>query len=75
MPINTKNGSNKVNVVWSGTLQPGATTREKGWKMQDYKQPDIGVDNTRGTLTLVSYQIENDWIKTIRKNNRKTREY
>ena len=75
VPINTKNGSNKVNVVWNGTLRPGEKTGRKNWKMQNYRAPAIGIMNTRGCMTLVSYQIDRDWIKTIRKNNRVTLEY
>ena len=30
---------------------------------------------TRGVVTIVSYQIDDDWIKTIRKNNRQNSEW
>lgn len=75
MEINKKNGSNKVDVVWSGSLAPGETTGSGHWKMVNYKAPKDGLSHTRGTLTLVSYQIENDWIKTIREFNRPSMDY
>ena len=68
--INTKNGSNKVDVVWSGKLAPGKKTGENHWKMVHFKTPSCGMDMTRGQITVYSYQIEHDWVKTIRKNHR-----
>ena len=75
IPINTKDGSNMVHVVWNGVLQPGETTGKKNWKMENYKAPEIGMDNTRGTVVMVSYVIDGDWVKTIRKNHRVSHEY
>lgn len=73
--INRKNGSNKVDVVWSGSLAPGETTGRGNWKMVNYQPPKNGPDATRGFVTVVSYQIDNDWIKTIRQSNRPWKEY
>ena len=73
--INTKDGSNKVDIVWSGTLAPGETTGTRHWKMSNYRAPSKGIYTTRGTVTLYSFQIENDWIKTIREHNRTTKDY
>ena len=67
--INTKNGSNKVELVWTGVLDPGRSTGENRWKMVDFKVPSCGMDMTRGQITVISYQIDHDWIKIIRKNN------
>ena len=75
LEINTKDGSNKVQVIWSGTLLPGETTGKNHWKMKDYKAPSAGIYTTRGFVTLYSYQIDDDWIKTIRERNRVTKEY
>ena len=75
IPINTKNGSNKVEVVWSGRLYPGESTGANHWKMSAYQAPSIGVGRTRGIVTLHSFQIENDWIKVIREKNRQWKEY
>jgi len=68
--INTKNGSNKVNVVWSGTLPPGGTTGQRNWRMVNFRTPDCGMSMTRGSITIVSFQIDGDWIKTITKSHR-----
>ena len=68
--INTKNGSNKVQLVWTGVLEPGRTTGQNRWKMVDFKKPSCGMDMTRGRITVISYQIDHDWIKTIREKNR-----
>ena len=73
--INTKNGSNKVDVVWSGTLPPGSTTGKAHWKMVSFKTPSCGMDMTRGQITVYSYQIDGDWIKTIRKARRPHKEW
>ena len=67
---NTKNGSNKVDVVWTGSLAPGETTGKGRWKMVYFMTPSCGMDMTRGDITVYRYQIDNDWVKTIRKNFR-----
>jgi len=33
------------------------------------------MDITRGAIVLMSYQIENDWIKTIRERYRQSQEW
>ena len=62
----------------SGTVTiccaPGETTTKNRWKMVDYKPPR-DIYSTRGTITLVSYQIDRDWIKVIRENRRPWKEY
>ena len=68
--INTKNGSNKVDLVWSGTLPPGGTTGQRNWRMVNFKTPSCGMNNTRGSITIISYQIDGDWIKTITNRHR-----
>ena len=67
--INTKNGSNTVEIVWGGSLASGKTTGQSGWRMINYMKPSCGMDYTRGQITIKSYQIDNDWIKCIRKKN------
>lgn len=79
VPINTRydksdRRANKVNIVWNGVLNPGETTTKNRWKMVDYKPPR-DIYSTRGTITLVSYQIDRDWIKVIRENRRPWKEY
>ena len=75
LAVNTKDGSNKVEVVWNGTLYPGESTGKSNWKMVNYRVPKDGIYSTRGIVTLHSYQIENDWIKIIREHNRQWKEY
>ena len=67
--INTRNGSNKVEIVWSGTLSPGSKTGPRNWRMVNFKTPSCGMDMTRGQITVISFQIDNDWIKTITRRN------
>ena len=73
--VNTKNGSNKVDIVWSGTLQPGQSTGARHWKMVNYSAPSQSIVNTTGTITLYQFQIDNDWIKTIRERHRSKKNY
>ena len=73
--INTKDGSNKVEIVWTGYLGNGETTGKSGWKMVNYRVPGNGIYSTRGIVTLVGFQINNDWIKMIRERNRVWKEY
>lgn len=65
IPINTKDNSNTVKMVWYGTLNPGETTGKSRWKMVDYRAPDIDLNRTYKLITLESYQIDNDWIKYL----------
>ena len=73
--VNTKNGGNKVECVWTGSLGPGETTGSRHWKMVNYKAPKDGIRSTTGTVTLVSFQIDNDWIKLIPSSRRTTMNY
>lgn len=72
--VNTRNGSNVVKVVYNKLLAPGKSTPEDGWKLIDYDR--VGV-NEHGLaairVRIAEFQIDNDWVKTIRKNNRKVR--
>ena len=68
--INTQNGSNKVDMVWYGTLNHGKSTGKSSWRLVNFMTPSCGMYNTRGDIKIVSYQIDNDWIKTIRTKNR-----
>ena len=75
IPINKKTKKNVVEVVWTGTLRPGQTTGKTHWKMVNYKAPSVGIYSTRGTMTVISYQIEDDWVKTIRSKYRVLKDY
>lgn len=72
--VNTKDGSNTVTVVWKKPVDPGETTGKDLWQMVNYQAP-ADMMKTRGVVTIVSYQIDDDWIKTIRKNNRQNSEW
>jgi uncharacterized protein YjdB len=74
LEINKKDGSNLVEVVWTGQLAPGETTGTRHWKMMNYAAP-AHMNKTTGRITLVSFQINGDWIKTIRTSNRPILEY
>lgn len=70
IPINQKDKSHVVKAVWKKALAPGEeTTLKAPWQMVDYVAP-ADMDITRGTVFLVSYQVEDDWIKTIREKHR-----
>ena len=73
-PVNKRNGSNTVRVVYNKTLAPGKTTSEDGWKPVDY---DRDLVNTEGMaairVRIAEFQIDNDWVKTVRKNNRQAK--
>ena len=73
--INKKTGSNKIDMVWTGRLMPGETTGKENWKMINFICPNGGMKPTSGTVTVYCYQIDNDWVKTIRKAHRKTMSY
>ena len=75
LPINTRTGSNTVDLVWNGTLRPGETTGKGGWQLRDFRLDMLDISDTCGTVTVYEYQIDNDWVKTIRTKNRTTRKY
>ena len=56
--------------LWAGTLPPGGTTGQRNWRMVNFRTPDCGMSMTRGSITIVSFQIDGDWIKTITKSHR-----
>ncbi|MBQ4436041.1 MAG: Ig-like domain-containing protein [Clostridia bacterium] len=63
-PVNTKDGSNIVRATYSKRLRPGRTTPEDQWTFENYDK-DYGFQWM--TVRVVSYQIDNDWVKTIPK--------
>ena len=67
MAVNTKTGKNIVTGVYNKNLAPGQTTRIDLWKMQDY-DPQMGFAGMR--VRIAQFQIEGDWVKVVRKNNR-----
>ena len=68
--VNTKTGKNIVTGIYNKNLAPGQTTKVDLWKMQDY-DPQIGFAGMR--VRIAQFQIEGDWVKVVRKNNRQTK--
>ena len=65
LPVNTKDGSNEITAVWSTPLTRGDNTGREYWRMYNYSAPSRMRD-TAGEIRIVSFQIDYDWIKTIR---------
>ena len=70
--INAKDGSNICKATYRGNIAPGRYSPDNGWKMIDY---DENVEFGQMIVRVVEYQIENDWIKVLRKNVQPTYEY
>ena len=74
--MNKKDGSNVVKAVYSKKLAPGATTKEDQWKLVNY---DKDLANQTGFAAIVvrvtEFQIDNDWVKVIRKNHQPKKKY
>ena len=74
--MNTKDGSNVVKAVYSKRLAPGATTKEDQWKLVNY---DKDLANQTGFAAIVvrvtEFQINNDWVKSIRRNAQPKKKY
>ena len=69
VPCCTKNDGNVFTMTYSKTLEPGETTRDKEWKFVDYKLPE-SMTVSQYEVTITEFQIDNDWVKVIRKNHR-----
>ena len=73
VPCNKKNKkSNTFTMVYTKKLAPGASTKEGGWKVVDYKLPK-SLTVSEYVIRIVSFEIDHDWIKTIRKNKQPTK--
>ena len=73
-PVNKRNGSNIVKAVYSKPLASGRTTPEDGWKLVDYDRDLVIAEGIGAIRVRISeFQIDNDWVKTVRKNNRQAR--
>ena len=70
--INKKDKTNKVIATLERTVEPGKTTPEDKWKLQDY---DDEAGFQRMTIRLLEYQIEGDWVKQLRKSLQPTYTY
>ena len=74
LAVNTKDGSNMVKAVWKKSLDYKEKTGKAAWQMINYKAP-ADMSTTRGIVRILSYEIDNDWIKTIREKNRPEAEW
>ena len=74
--MNTKDGSNVVKAVYSRKLDPGATTKEDQWKLINYNK-DLANQNGFAAVVvrITEFQIDNDWVKVIRKNHQPEKKY
>ena len=72
VPCNSKDGSCTFRMTYRKTLSPGASTREKDWKYVDFKLPDSLTVSTY-EVRVTQYQIDGDWVKTIRKKYQPTK--
>ena len=70
-PVNKRNGSNTVKVVYNKPLGPGRTTPEDGWKPVDYDR-DLVIAEGIGAIRarIAEFVIEGDGVKTVRSGNR-----
>ena len=69
VPANSKDGSNTFTVVYRHTLNPGETTQDRYWKYVNFMLPD-SPRTAEYQVVITQYQIDNDWVKVIRKNHR-----
>ena len=69
VPANSKDGSNVFKVMYRKTLYPGDKTKDRDWKTVDFMRPDSPAVSIY-QVTITQYQIDDDWIKVIRKWNR-----
>lgn len=59
---------NTFKLVYNHTLSPGAKTKENGWKVVDFKDPESPAV-VEFEVRITEFEIDHDWVKLIRKNN------
>lgn len=72
VPCNKKDNSNTFQMVYKKTLEPGASTKEKEWKIVNYKLPESTTVHEY-VVKVTEFEIDHDWIKLIRKRNQPTK--
>lgn len=72
VPCNSKNDSCSFKMMYKHTLNPGERTSDRYWKNVDYKRPE-SLTVSEYVVKVTQFQIDNDWIKTIRKFNQPTK--
>ena len=73
VPCNKKDKkSNTYQMVYKKTLEPGASTKEKDWKVVNFKLPE-STTVAEYVVKITEFEIDHDWIKVIRKQNQPTK--
>ncbi len=73
VPCNAKNPkSNVFNMIYTRTVEPGKSTIDRYWQTLDYKLPESMIV-AQYEVHITEFQIENDWVKLIRKKNQPTK--
>ena len=72
--VNLKDGTNVIEARYRRTLEHNDRTSMNHWVLKDYEKPEndpIGSYEIR----IISFQIDGDWVKTIRENRQPVLEY
>ena len=72
VPSNKKDPKKPFKMVYTRTLEPGASTQEKGWKTIDFKLPDSLTVSTY-VIKITQFEIDHDWVKVIRNKYQPTK--
>ncbi|MCR5567303.1 MAG: Ig-like domain-containing protein [Clostridiales bacterium] len=72
VPSNKKDPKKPFKMIYTRTLEPGESTKDKGWKTVDFKLPDSLTVSTY-VIKITQFEIDHDWVKVIRKYNQPTK--
>lgn len=72
VPCNSKDDSCTFKMVYKKTLEPGASTKQKYWKVVDYRMPD-SLTVSEYEIRVTEFVIDNDWVKLIRQKYQPTK--
>ena len=64
VPSNRRDPSKPFKLVYTKTLEPGASTRENGWKTVDFMLPD-SLTVSDYVIRVTQFEIEHDWVKVL----------
>lgn len=64
VPSNRRDPSKPFKLVYTKTLEPGASTRENGWKTVDFMLPD-SLTVSDYEIRVTQFEIEHDWVKVL----------
>ena len=71
VPCNSKDDSNTFTVVYHGKILPGEFSQDTKWKYVNFKAPESPAVSEY-EVKITEFQIDDDWVKTIRKKNQPT---